>query len=255
MVLWSRAGRGRVRVDGQEWDFQPGDVCLLPWKHDIQYTADAREPFFLAGIHIIPHQNPGLPFVGLVAHRPGELPELADKRRDAPWPGLKGLKRGRFDGEPALKSLCEYIVRHWHGERPKEAKQRVLARLLVEELTKFFNRPSEPHLALPPDLQRALQFIDSHLAQPVYLTEAARVAGRSLSWLHRQFRDQLHTSPMEFVIAARIKRAKTLLATSNLSVGEIGQAVGIADPYYFSKLFTARVGQPPTSYRRQASLF
>jgi AraC-like DNA-binding protein len=60
---------------------------------------------------------------------------------------------------------------------------------------------------------------------------------------------------MEFITATRIKRARMLLATGSLRVAEVGQAVGIGDPYYFSKLFKSRVNVSPLAYRKRASLF
>lgn len=89
MLLWAKAGRGQVRVNGASVDIQPGDVLLTPWRHAIAYTADCREPFFLAGIHFIPRQPPRTPLVRQIAHLPGALPELAARRHDAPWPGRR----------------------------------------------------------------------------------------------------------------------------------------------------------------------
>lgn len=255
MLLWCKAGSGRVRVNGCECLFETDDLCLTPWAHEIAYEADARDPFFLAGIHVIPHQPMGTRLIRDASHRPGDAPDRLATHRDAPWQGLEGLKRARFIGDPPLKAFCEYIVRLCHDGKPRESKLRDLAVLLVDELAEFFCKPAVAHGLLPVDLQRVMQFIEDHLDGDIYLPQVAKVPGRSLSWLHRQFRLVLHTTPMEFVIAARIKRARTLLATSSMRVGEVGRAVGIGDPYYFSKLFKTHVNVSPFAYRKRASLF
>src|ERR1700733_7306912 len=54
MLLWCREGKGRVRVNGQWHDMQGDDFLFLPWWHDVLYDADAREPFWVGAIHIIP---------------------------------------------------------------------------------------------------------------------------------------------------------------------------------------------------------
>lgn len=255
MLLWCKAGCGRVHVNGRECLFRTGDLCLTPWAHQIAYEADARDPFLLAGIHVIPHQPAGTRLVRNASHQPGDEPDRLTTHRDAPWRGLQGLKRGRFDGDSPLKAFCEYIVRLCHDGKPRESKLRSLAELLVDEMTEFFCKPAVAHGLLPIDLQRVVQFIEDHLDGEIYLSKAADVPGRSLSWLHRQFRQALDTTPMDFITAARIKRARALLATSTLRVAEVGRAVGIGDPYYFSKLFKAHVNVSPLAYRKRASLF
>ena len=40
-----------------------------------------------------------------------------------------------------------------------------------------------------------------------------------------------------------------MLCTSGVPVQQIAQAVGIADPFYFSRVFKKRVGISPTKYR------
>ncbi|MDR6550316.1 AraC family transcriptional regulator [Paenibacillus qinlingensis] len=47
----------------------------------------------------------------------------------------------------------------------------------------------------------------------------------------------------------RIQRAKYLLTSDNLSIGDIAQQVGFQDPYYFSRVFKNKVGVSPQKFR------
>ena len=47
----------------------------------------------------------------------------------------------------------------------------------------------------------------------------------------------------------RIEKAITLLTTTDLSIQEISESVGINDLSWFSKLFKKIVGVSPTQYR------
>jgi AraC-like DNA-binding protein len=120
--------------------------------------------------------------------------------------------------------------------------------------TVFFRQSPRAARHLPLELRRARQYLDDHLQQPLYLAEAAAVAGHSVSWLHRQFRRELQTTPAQYIMAARVRVARHLLATSTLGIAEVGQAVGIDDPYYFSKLFKRHAGVSPRTFRRRSSL-
>jgi AraC-like DNA-binding protein len=81
--------------------------------------------------------------------------------------------------------------------------------------------------------------------------EAARYA-ISLVHLRRRFRDGLGVPPHQFLLQTRMQVASRLLLSSDLPAKAVGAAVGVPDPYYFSKLFKAHFHLPPDHYRREA---
>jgi AraC-like DNA-binding protein len=82
-------------------------------------------------------------------------------------------------------------------------------------------------------------------------TEAARYAV-SLVHLRRRFREVLGVPPHQFLLQTRMEVASRLLLSSDLAAKAVGAAVGVPDPYYFSKLFKAHFHLPPDHYRREA---
>ena len=56
---------------------------------------------------------------------------------------------------------------------------------------------------------------------------------------------------MDYVHAIRIEEAKQLLETRDISVEEIGHAVGYEDPTSFRRLFKRKGGLTPAAYRRK----
>jgi hypothetical protein len=73
---------------------------------------------------------------------------------------------------------------------------------------------------------------------------------------HAQLREEVRlatgSTPKEYILRVRLSRAKDLLAATDQSVQQIARAVGYDDPAYFTRLFTQRVGQSPTGFRRGA---
>jgi transcriptional regulator GlxA family with amidase domain len=67
----------------------------------------------------------------------------------------------------------------------------------------------------------------------------------------RRFRSATEYQPMDYVHAIRIEEAKQLLETSDISVEEIGHAVGYEDPTSFRRLFKRKGGLTPAAYRRK----
>jgi transcriptional regulator GlxA family with amidase domain len=72
--------------------------------------------------------------------------------------------------------------------------------------------------------------------------------------LSRAFRAMLGKGPIDYLIDLRLTKAKELLATSRVRVGEAAAQVGIADIYHFSKLFKKRMDCSPVEYRRRHRL-
>lgn len=54
-------------------------------------------------------------------------------------------------------------------------------------------------------------------------------------------------SPNAYRINLRMNRARQLLATTKMNVGEVSRQVGIDDPLYFSRIFKKRFGSPPST--------
>jgi AraC-like DNA-binding protein len=81
--------------------------------------------------------------------------------------------------------------------------------------------------------------------------EAARRAV-SLVHLRRRFREETGLPPHRFLLQTRMEAAARLLLTTDRPVKAVGAAVGVGDPYYFSKLFKAHFRLPPDRYRREA---
>jgi AraC-like DNA-binding protein len=67
----------------------------------------------------------------------------------------------------------------------------------------------------------------------------------------RQFEAVFGVTPHQFRIQSRLDLAKQLLAAGDHSVTDVCMAVGFSSLGSFSTLFTQRIGEPPSAYRRR----
>lgn len=104
---------------------------------------------------------------------------------------------------------------------------------------------------VPPALQALRQRLERAPHQPVRLDDLARAAHLSVPHFSALWRRCFGVSPIKDVICMRIELAKHLLLDRNRRVAEIGRAVGIDDPYRFSKLFRQCVGLSPRAFRKK----
>jgi AraC-like DNA-binding protein/quercetin dioxygenase-like cupin family protein len=100
-------------------------------------------------------------------------------------------------------------------------------------------------------LERALAFLTERLDRHVTLEELARHTGVSRQHLIYLFKRETGLSPIEYFLRLKMQKAGQLLHLTNLSVKEVAAAVGIDDPYYFSRLFRKRMGCSPSSFRNK----
>lgn len=74
--------------------------------------------------------------------------------------------------------------------------------------------------------------------------------GYSYAHLCRAFRGRYGISPLKYVHALRVSRAKMLLSDTGLSISEIAYRVGFNDTNYFTQLFKKMTGLTPSAFRR-----
>lgn len=98
----------------------------------------------------------------------------------------------------------------------------------------------------PSRLKRVVEYIHDNLEQNLSLVDLATLANLSPSRFTRVFRQETGLSPHQYLIQARIERAKHLLRSGGeISIGRIAHQVGFADQSHFTRHFKRIVGVTP----------
>lgn len=248
-LFWCKSGRGEFTVDGVTHRLEPHDLYLLPWGRRIAYRPSAEAPMFTSHVHLVPWYRPGARWVANVPHERGEAGYDSADRRDVAWPGLAGVVRLRTEADEPLGRLIDYVVR-WYLNSPRdEAEARALGLLLVRELRRAVAGLRAPAARRPEELERLLVHVDRGFQLGPRIEEMATLLGRSRSHVLKLFRRHLGVSAKGYVIDRQLREARELLLSTTQSIADIGKAVGLADPYHFSKLFRRYVGLSPREFR------
>lgn len=116
-------------------------------------------------------------------------------------------------------------------------------------------REVEGTQAYSPDIaaciRRAQDYIIEHLEEELPMPQIARMVGMSRSYFSRCFHDITGQTFHEHVRDLRIERAKTLLRTTDKSVGWIAAQSGYPNGKYFCKVFRSATGMLPSAYRKR----
>lgn len=98
-------------------------------------------------------------------------------------------------------------------------------------------------------LNNAITFVEQHLDQPVTVQEMAEIAGYHPSHFAKLFQKRLGTTPLQFILRQKTKRAIELLTCTSLPVSSIAESLGFANQFYFSSSFKKQTGMTPSEYR------
>lgn len=98
-------------------------------------------------------------------------------------------------------------------------------------------------------MKQMLQYIQTHYMEEIDIEEIAQSALISVSECLRCFKNTIHTTPIQYTIEYRLKKAAELLSATDFTVTEIGTQCGFVDMSYFSRMFKKFYGCTPKKYR------
>jgi AraC-like DNA-binding protein len=99
---------------------------------------------------------------------------------------------------------------------------------------------------------RAIRFMDEHAGGALTLSALAREAGLSPFHFLRVFEDLTGTTPHQYLVRLRLRRAASRLATEPAKVVDVAFASGFGDVSNFNRAFRAEFGLSPRAYRNAA---
>jgi AraC family transcriptional activator FtrA len=153
-------------------------------------------------------------------------------------------------GKAAALDLCLHLVRCDHGSAIANtvARRLVVAPHRAGGQAQFVTAPVPARDSHP--LAGLFPWALERLDQPLTVEDLARQARVSSRHLGRQFRSATGTTPLQWLLTQRIRRAQELLEATDDSVDAIAAAAGLGTATTLRRHFSRTVGVPPDTYRR-----
>lgn len=96
------------------------------------------------------------------------------------------------------------------------------------------------------------RYIEAHFKEPLTLDELAEKAHLNKFYMSHEFKEAYDLSPINYLLACRLRESKRLLADTDHSLSQIAEFVGFSSASYFSQSFKKAVLISPQEYRRRA---
>ena len=239
-LVWVREGEGRHRLDGREVPVRPGTL-----------TAIGR-----GQVHVF---EIGRGLTGAIVRFGDELLVGGAARRATPAWLLAGRGGRTVAVPPGEVESLEGVIGALHAESvlPPDAHSDELQHHLIAALLLWVERwydaaRTETRPADDEEVQlhrRFAELLESDFARHHDAAHYADALGVPPAALSRALAEVTGRTTKELVTGRVMLEAARLLRFTGLSVGEVAQRSGFADPLYFSRAFKRHTGEPPSAYR------
>jgi AraC family transcriptional regulator len=127
-----------------------------------------------------------------------------------------------------------------------EGLSTALAAHLLREYGTAVLEPKRQYGGLPrAKLVRALEYIQDQLETDLTVSGIAQAVGLSPYHFTRLFKESTGQSPYQYVVEARVRKAKKLLTTGKFTISEVAYHLGFADQSHLTRHFKRVFGLPP----------
>jgi AraC family transcriptional regulator len=226
--------------NGHEGDYQPGDLIVSPSGQPVRWALHDESDAVIMAI------NPS------VLQRVVRETTQADPTKVQ----LVGRSRTR---DPFIQQVAAALMGEIEaaaiGERLYVDS---LLNLLTLHLIRHYSSLSRPLAPSPdrrlsgPALRRAIDAIHDRLELGISLPEVAEAAGISASHFVTLFKRSTGLTPHQYLIRARVERAKELLRHGDLSLTQVAARAGFCDQSHLNRHFKRTVGVTPARYREMS---
>jgi AraC family transcriptional regulator len=131
----------------------------------------------------------------------------------------------RMYGEALSTALAVHLLREYGAAVPEQKKR---------------------HPGLPREkLVRAVEYIQDQLGTDLTVSGIAQAVYMSPYHFTKLFKESTGQSPHQYVVEARVRKAKELLTTGKFTISEVAHHVGFADQSHLTRHFKRVFGLPP----------
>lgn len=233
LFIYCVEGQGWYQVNGARHAVRPNQFFILPANVPHAYGADEHSSWTIYWIH----------FGGTLAH-------IYADGMDTPQNAPVRLQLQASEWTRLFEEILETLKSGYSISNLK---------YVTSTLHRFFGmmcHTTENSAACKENndeddclVNSAIRYMRENIERTIKVSEIAKYAGVSESHFTMQFRKKTGYSTRTYYNMMKIKHACTLLNTTDLQINQICHKVGIADSFYFSRLFSKITGVSPRQYR------
>jgi len=244
-VLIVHEGKGKLIVDQKSYELTPGTLCVFqPYQlHYLQAEMSEETPFVRSIIQFEP---------------------LMYEAYFEKWPSLftfyKRLLTSKLPS-PCLYNLDEAdqfhsIFQIWENrKRTNEEEFSLFLVAFFYQLKSVWERYQDQveisATRTPSQVEHILEWLEARYTEPLSLNKIANELHLSPYHISHRFKEWVGITLSEYLNERRLQEAVKLVTTTNHTVAQIGEMIGLESCSYFCKIFKKKFGLSPHQYRKK----
>ena len=249
-LYYIEKGNGKVYINNISYELTPGTLFLIPKFTFHSYECDDFMDHYyicffddLTGNAGIP--NPMQMNLKVTAHSMDF--DLVKRYLELnPYKHLMVSDPQRYDNDR--------MIYESHEEKISFCTSRLMESngILLQLFSRFVTEESVRKVTantLYGKLDLAVQYVNKNLDKHISIIELADLMFITPDHFSKVFKKIIGIPPCEYIQMKRIERAQALLLTTNMSIMQIAESVGICNPSQFTRLFTKIAQCSPKEYR------
>ncbi|MEF7611490.1 response regulator [Enterococcus casseliflavus] len=163
---------------------------------------------------------------------------------------ISGFEEFSYVKESLRLEAVDYLLKPVQQTELVEVLQRIKGKLDQDQKKNDFIEEIGYH-SQNTILIKTMDYLEKHYQEKLKLADLANLFGLSENYFAAQIKRTTGRNFTDLLLELRIKKAKELLAGTNLSVAEIADTVGYTDYFYFTKVYKKATGLTPAQFRRK----
>jgi AraC-like DNA-binding protein/mannose-6-phosphate isomerase-like protein (cupin superfamily) len=163
-----------------------------------------------------------------------------------------------FQEHPDAKRIVyDCVIEILRETQQKQVGYEIAVNLLVKKIILTLLRSDsrkQLNLRSNPDLNRlkpVLDYVEQNIEGKINVVQACKVANVSYYYFVKYFKKVIGMSFTEYVNYQKIKRAERILLTKDMSIAQVGEAIGMPNMAHFYKVFRKYNECSPNEYRKK----
>ncbi len=248
-IVYVHAGQGDILVNQSLYEVQPDSLFIFqPYQlHRIRIHASTKTPFIRSKLLLDPvyfyNRLKAFPTIQNFFKKVWQY-ELS-------CPAI--YNAGNYTFLPQL--LKEYKK---HFPLPSDASEKEeesclfltqLFQIVQQNWNSILFDANEPQLREHHHAEHIIQWLEQHIHEPLELDRIAEDLHLSKHHISRLFKRATGSTISQYMTIIRIQKARILLETTNQSIEQISQSLGLFNVSYFCEVFKKATGYTPLQYR------
>ena len=240
-LVYILSGTGLHEINGDQYSLSHGDLLFMNigCTHGFSSEEGFRYVNILLSPKILANTENALALLSLTTFN-----ELCT---DAEFGKLTFFGKDRAEIETIIQAMLEeYNAKPTHWE---QVLSDYLHILLTKLLRKTENGMDQRELG---EMWHSLsQYIDQNIGERLTLSSLAEKCFYNPSYFSRSFKEKFGMTLTEYLTRKRLKRAISLLSSTDLSMDQISEQAGFSDRAACSHAFSKYLGANPKDFRKK----